>query len=199
MPDDFNLRAELEVLNKPQRIAFAASCCERLLPAYEAFSREDKWGDPRPLREALERVWSSALGERLDEKEARQIASRCEGQIHHLDEPFSSLFTAPAQDAAIAVVRAVECSVSGDAELARDVSDLAVDAFETYVDATEGEGALYDAELVASSPIYQNELACQRVDLSTLADAPRLDRGVVERLREQSRAAGFGAILSSHE
>jgi hypothetical protein len=119
---------------------------------------------------------------------------RCEPQVHHLDDPFQSIFTAPAQNAVIAVLQAVQCAVNGDLELAERVGDSALETFETYVDATEGEGSVFDAERVTSSRVFQNELSQQREDLSTLAEHRRLDRGLVERLRGHSHEAGFAAI-----
>jgi len=197
MAVDLDLKRHLEPLGERHRVAFAASCCERVLPAYEAFSRDDNWGDPRPLREALDRVWVSVAEERLQNKEARGLAKRCEQQIHDLDDPFKSVFTAPAQSAAIAVLRAVWCAVDGDAGLAERVGDFALDAFETYVDATEGEGSVFDAELVTSGRFFQDELAHQREDLATLAEHRALDRTVVEQLRERSRAKGFAAVVAT--
>ena len=68
------------------------------------------------LREALDRIWASVLGRPLEQQEARDLATRCEPQIHHLDDPFESVFTAPAQNAAIAVLTAVDCAVEGTPE-----------------------------------------------------------------------------------
>jgi uncharacterized protein YjaG (DUF416 family) len=191
MAADFDLKRRLEALGEQHRVAFAASCCERILPAYEAFSRDDRWGDARPLREALDRVWDSLVGERLDQKEACELVKRCEPQIHHLDDAFESVFAAPAQNAAIALLSAVECAVDGDLELAERVGDVALDAFETYVDATEGEGAIFDAELVTSSRLFREEIAHQREHLAMLAEHRELDRGLVERLRQAVAASGF--------
>jgi uncharacterized protein len=85
---EIDLKAELEPLGGRQRMAFAACCCERVLPAYENFSREEGWGDPRPLRDALERVWASANGKHLEAKEAQPLVSLCAEQVPHLDDPF---------------------------------------------------------------------------------------------------------------
>ena len=131
---DMGRKAELHPLGERQRVVFAACCCERMLPAYENFSREDGWGDPRPLRDALERVWASANGKPVDAKEAQLLVSLCAEQVPHLDDPSTSIFTSAAQNAAIAVLRAIECAVEGDVELAQGVGDIALDAFETYVD-----------------------------------------------------------------
>jgi uncharacterized protein YjaG (DUF416 family) len=189
------LDTNLSQLGPSHRVAFAASCCERVLPAYEAFSRAETWGDPRQLRETVDRVWRSVLEKRLGTEEAGRLVGRCEDQGHHLDDPFDSIFTAPAQSAAVAVIRAVECAVEGDAELAARVGNHALDAFETYVDASEGEGSVYDADVVTSSRFYQDELAHQREDLMILAGQPQLEAGLIVLLRKRSGAAGFASIF----
>jgi hypothetical protein len=91
-------------------------------------------------------------------------------------------------------LQAVECAVEGDVELAQGVGDIALAAFETYVDAAEGHGALFDAELITSSRIYQNELACQRGDITTLSDLRTLEPSSLERLRQRGQAAGFASL-----
>jgi uncharacterized protein YjaG (DUF416 family) len=196
MTAGIDLRRLLKPLGERHRVAFAACCCERALPAYEAFSGDDRWGDPRPLREALDRVWTAVVGERVNQTEADELSNRCEPQIHHLDDPFSSVFTAPAQNAAIAVLRAVECAVDGDLELAVQVGELALEAVETYVDATEGEGSVFNADLVVSSRLFQDEIFHERQDLDMLAEHCELDKGAIEQLRRRAQAAGFGAITA---
>lgn len=197
MEAELDLQRQLEPLGGRHRIAFAASCCERILPAYERFSSDDGWGDAGPLREALDRIWASVLGRLLEQQEARDLATRCEPQIHHLDDPFESVFTAPAQSAAIAVLTAVDCAVDGDLELATKVGELALDTVEAYVDATEGQGAVFDPDLITSSRLFRDEIACEQVDLATLAEHRELDAGLVERLRERSSRAELASIARS--
>jgi len=192
-----DVRPELEQLGGEHRIAFAASCCERLLPAYEAFSNEDDWGDAGVLREALDAVWSAVPGSGLDEGDARRLAAEVEEQVPDLDDPFTSVFTAPAQNAAVAVVRCVECAGSGSADDAGKVADASIDAFEAYVDQTEGEGSEFDAERVTSSPVYKGEVSDQQRDLATLAEHAELEPEVVEQIRARSRATGFAKVVPS--
>ncbi|MBC6423541.1 MAG: DUF416 family protein [Hormoscilla sp. SP5CHS1] len=48
------------------RLAFAAACCERLLPTYNAFCRRENWGNPALLRKALDEVWQVLQGKSVD-------------------------------------------------------------------------------------------------------------------------------------
>jgi hypothetical protein len=68
-----SLKKELEGISPLHRVAFAASLCERVLPNYSAFSREEGWGDPSVLRAALDEVWQILLGKPLDESKIHQL------------------------------------------------------------------------------------------------------------------------------
>jgi uncharacterized protein YjaG (DUF416 family) len=50
------LRKKLPDLGNAKSLAFAASCCERSIPNYNAFARETHWGDPKVVAEALARI-----------------------------------------------------------------------------------------------------------------------------------------------
>lgn len=116
----------LSRLGQRQRLAFAAACSERLLSAYDRFVSEVGWGDAAPLREALAVAWRAAAGDEVEEELLRGLANRCESVVPDLDDRFDSDFAAPAQNAAIAVVRTLECV--NDRTRATNVADLALDA-----------------------------------------------------------------------
>ena len=65
------------------------------------------------------------------------------------------------------------------------------------MEAISNEGAIFDAELVSSSRLFQEEIAHQREHLALLAEQRKLDRGLVERLSRQSQPARFAAIVES--
>ena len=75
---DNKQRDELFNLPPTHRIAFAASCAERLFPNYVAFSRDANWGNPQQLREALDAVWSHLSGNPLTPSAARKLIKQCE-------------------------------------------------------------------------------------------------------------------------
>lgn len=45
-----SLKPQLERLPPKHRTAFAATCCERLLPNYSEFTRQVEWDEPDTLR-----------------------------------------------------------------------------------------------------------------------------------------------------
>ena len=56
------LEQQLENLPGLHRVAFAAACCERMLPNYSAFCRMYDLGNPSVLRNALDEVWEILQG-----------------------------------------------------------------------------------------------------------------------------------------
>src|SRR5215217_838585 len=93
--DRVRVAEALTGLSENHRVAFAASCCERLLPNYRAFVHQEGWGRPDVLREGLTVVWRQLAGERLPEAYIRQLACQCEEAAPHTED-FSSLFVSPA-------------------------------------------------------------------------------------------------------
>ena len=93
---------------------------------------------------------------------------------HHPARPLHTDLAAPAQNAAIAVPRTVECARDGDPRLAKGVGNLSLDAFEAYVDLCWGQGLVYDAGFVESHVAVRRERDDQQHDLVALA---RLDQG----------------------
>jgi uncharacterized protein YjaG (DUF416 family) len=193
--DERNRRAELERLTAWARVGFAALCCERLLPAYAGFAQATGWGDGGVLRQALDRVWAAiASGQAISDGEARELVERCEQQVPHLDDPFDTDLAAPAQNAAIAVLETVECTRDGDPQVAERVADLSLDAFEAYVDLTEGQGPIYDAEFVNSHVAVRRERDDQRHDLVALASLDQAGLSI-QQLRDHARRSGFTTLL----
>jgi uncharacterized protein len=58
-----DLRKILSVLTPGYAIAFGASCCERVLPCYQACSLIERHGDFLILRRHLDSIWDLSLGE----------------------------------------------------------------------------------------------------------------------------------------
>jgi len=191
-----DLASRIEKLDEPQRVAFAAACCERVFPAYETFSKDVNWGDVGHLREALDLAWGSPVGEPSDEQKVRQLLECCNGVVPDLDNRFDSDFAAPAQNAAIAVMRTLESTRDGSAERAARVGDLALDAVEAYVDLAFGEGALYDAVAVERNPAVEAERRDQEDSLERL-EKSTLDASLLDGLRLQARRSGFWVIEPS--
>ena len=103
--DDYErfISATIESWSPKQRITLAAAMAERWLPAYEAFSAREDWGNPAGLRLALQAVWGHVLGRTL--KDRRRHAADVGENTPHLDD-----FDAEEAIAACAIIEyAMDC------------------------------------------------------------------------------------------
>jgi uncharacterized protein YjaG (DUF416 family) len=60
--EDF-IRGTIESWSPVRRTALVAAMAERWLPAYEAFSISEDWGNPIILRQSLDAVWNTLRGQ----------------------------------------------------------------------------------------------------------------------------------------
>ena len=105
---------EFSCLSVRHHIAFAASCCERMLPNYEAAAVTQKWDNANLLREALNEVWKFVGGACISEERIRKLIQECEKVIPRTD--FGGIFAQVTQYALIAVILTLETCIDGNAE-----------------------------------------------------------------------------------
>jgi uncharacterized protein YjaG (DUF416 family) len=86
--DDYeqHLSAMLESWRPEQRQALATAMAERWLPAYEAFSKAEQWGDADGLRRALEAAWGHLGGRRLQPAEIDRYVQQVNDSTPHMDD-----------------------------------------------------------------------------------------------------------------
>jgi uncharacterized protein YjaG (DUF416 family) len=175
--------------------AFAASCCERMLPHYAAFAREVGWGAPALLRAALDRAWEHLLGRRLEPAEAEALFRRIESVAPDTDE-FASDWTSPALDAACAVAAAIGSCLADAAARAVETHQWAVDTVDMYVQGSleVGTSDRRVDELVLRDPRMQRELAKQAADVEALRSAAVLDAAFLTRFRAAAAPHGLGSL-----
>jgi hypothetical protein len=191
-----NLVKELDRLPKMHRVAFAASCCERLLPNYYAFSIMDQWGDFDLLRKALDEVWRWLKGDPLSLEHAVNLADKCYA-VAPDTEDFSSLFTSSALDAANAIVETLWCCVDGDARRAAEVGSYAVDTIDMYIqvrDSLDPADPMFE-EKIQADPLMLEELEKQAADLKALGAINSLTSDFLDSLRHSSESVGLQPML----
>ena len=122
----------LSILTERQCIAFAACCCERLFPLYEAFHITHGWGDPRTIRHILDDIWLYIADEQkqsLDESRIEEISSI----IPDCDD-FPSEIGEMAMYAGLCTRVAYECCSTGyTSEQVEFISDRTLAAVSGYV------------------------------------------------------------------
>ncbi|GAA6617116.1 DUF416 family protein [Scytonema sp. NUACC26] len=187
------LEKELEGLSPLHRIAFAASCCQRLLLNYNAFSHQENWGNPSVLRTALDEVWQILQGKPVDAALIRRLIEDCSDVIPDSDE-FTSpnlIYDVEAQEAAIAICNTLEACLDPTPEQIIKVATCVtntIDAFVPHKDksfnVSESKVGLEKLqEAIGSHPVAVREMAKQSEDLQRLNQAEKLDRDFVEWLR----------------
>lgn len=181
------LKEELKRLSPAHRVVFAASCCERLLPNYNTFSRMENWGDPQVLELALDEIWKSLEGVRLPPKRIKELIKKTE-RVAPDTEDFPSIHGSIALYAAAAVGATLECCLNGDPRRAAEVGSLAVSAVDMYV--RERDDLDFNDpdtwERVGKDPLVRRELDRQRQDLEQLKNVKELDRDFIRKFRRSS-------------
>ena len=163
-----SLGKALEQLSPACQLAFAVACCERHFDDYSVFYREQHWGNPEILREAIDTAWAVIMGTNPGQP-ATDLLARCMSAIPHSDQ-FSTPSADYAQNAAIMVAHVVEFMLKSDvkyvvmtASLARDLVDARVQIAED-MDASDP----HLEQKIAEHPLMQAELECQKRWLTML-------------------------------
>ena len=184
---------ELEKLPPMHRLAFAAACCERLLPTYNAFSRRENWGNPSLLRKALDEVWKVLQGKSVD----AAIISELKDDIFHHEElsPDGDSdrwlcfdYLLEAQDVVDAIFKVLQACLEPSVEQVVGVGDLACSTVEFFITGTDDyekvrNNAEKEVNMLANHPLLIRELAKQSEDLQRLQETPTLDREFLAWLR----------------
>lgn len=182
--DETTLVRDLARVEIISRVAFAASCAERLFPAYEDFCKRAGRGDRATLAAILLRVWQHLLGDEMSTEQIRAELSRCMSLIPgEDDEPWLDE-QAYADDAASAIAYTLRALDGGEPQEAAWAARRAYEAADHYVMhrlGVEGESQ------VLAHPIVQSEFSRQRRDLEEILGT-RPDAGLFVRLRDRARA-----------
>ena len=196
---DANLPSpRIKELNDLQLSAFCAAISERLLPNYTLFAQVAEFGNPQPLRTALDKVWD-------------RLTNRCgavnfETQMEKVDavipdpEDFDMFGVYPALDACVALITTLNQMVEASYHDARQTSQLSLQGIETYLELI-ADPELSDEqlvrfinthELVEIEQQFQNELIDQLLIKNT-PDAATLDK--IRQLAANDGVSNIGISL----
>jgi uncharacterized protein YjaG (DUF416 family) len=176
------------------QVVFAASCCERLLPFYYAFSKVENWGNPTLLENALDKIWEIARAEPFSNDELTTITEFCEASIPD-SEDFTSLYTSSAQNACIAVCATLEFCMSSDVPILVSVAQMSYEAVESYLQIVNDpilDAHAHDSRFdkwIETAPMLLAEIKYQQEELKLLSEA-ELDNTLIEKIRYKSSRSG---------
>lgn len=189
--NEMNLVNELAALPARLRVAFAAACAERLLPAYARFSTKTGRGDPAKLGAIIDRVWHDIGGDKMKADEVSASIELCMTLIPQESDGLWVPEQAAAEDAGAAVAYALRCRQRDDAQEAMWAARRAYEALDDFVTTQERIDTNQPGgeERVISHALVQDELARQRRDLDELLCASDADIvSVADRLKRRARA-----------
>jgi len=190
----------LSMLPHKHCIAFAASCCERLIPNYHAFVLMEHWGDSHSMQAALDIVWAFLEGGNLEEVHVRQLIQSCKSAAPHSDD-FGSVFVGPAINAYAALAHTLEYCLDKDTKHLASIIDLAIDTIDEYLNTVNfpkiglfaDDDSAFD-EWIEQAPLMIAELEKQRQDLEALETLPELAPSFLANLRQSSSVVGIHPI-----
>jgi uncharacterized protein YjaG (DUF416 family) len=176
--DDGRVLGAINKLQTHQQLAAAAACCERLLPNYAAFVAQALWGDPTPLRAALDAIWDvCARGSSLaiGVESLADLLAQCERAAPNSDD-FALVATTFAQDAVFSICALLDFLQDHTPERIATALRFATDSVDLFVQELEDMDPLDPrrGQRIHEHPLMQQELTRQRRDLH---EAGQLDAG----------------------
>jgi uncharacterized protein YjaG (DUF416 family) len=170
-----DLAQRLLLLTAQQQAAFGALCCDRHLPQYVEFSKEQLWGDPSPFRRALDLAWLKAVDEEIEGGILETLLDQCVEATPDSDDFPAVESVSCAQDAAIMVCHLVKFLETGGSQSIVDVSSRARDLTDAKVQIVRRFDA-FDPEIearIASDPLMVAEIHKQTIDLESVERSTR--------------------------
>ncbi|WP_437480029.1 DUF416 family protein [Sorangium sp. So ce1014] len=190
--DEANLISNLERLPVPFRVAFAAACAERQMPAYRFFITQTERNPTNPMEIALEMVWADPNATNCATGLERQIEAIMNliPQEDSIEGPWTQEAT-NAQNAGMAVAYALRAKLAGEAQEAAWAARVAYEALDNFIINKESVDMNTPGnELrVFSHPLIQAELGRQERDIRTLLAANNREIArAVQEIRDRARA-----------
>ncbi|MCG3128344.1 MAG: hypothetical protein CHACPFDD_03228 [Phycisphaerae bacterium] len=183
-----SLKAQLETMPPGSRIAFAASCAQRLRQVYQSFVSQSAVNDRADVFDrGLACVWQNAI----DSQGAELIdltLSEVMALIPDEDAPGWTPLTAYAANALSALAYSLRCVQSGDAQEAAWAARHVYEALDHFVASRDDglvDGLRADADTL-DDPLIQRELERQARDIDELQACAALSRDVLDGLRGRS-------------
>ena len=189
---------QLQKLSRCHQAAFAACCCERLLPVYAAHKYAESQGDSNQLRNLLDQVWAFAAN-----KSTHDDLMLLPDEIERLTPDFTASRSPYAYMAAVvadAIRYAVKVCLSDSIDELSTVIELAFDVIDYYLNIANYpyEEHLHRKETESyqnwldQSPLLHAELKHQSWTVQVLIDHEEVDEDLIRTLREHPSMTYLG-------
>lgn len=152
-----------------ERLAFALSCVERMIPNYRYFQKKYDWGDSEVLLEAAEIAWLHLAGTVTHRRRVEEVVNKCE-QVLPDTEDFDSIYVSSALDAGVACIELLNFVLASDISLVATIAELCIDSVDMYVQELEEMDAQHPnlEGNILTHPLMQAELERQANDRQLL-------------------------------
>ncbi|MDB9514035.1 DUF416 family protein [Kamptonema animale CS-326] len=197
------LEKELEKLPPLHRIAFAASICERMLPNYYAFAREEGEGNPSILRTSLDEVWQILQGKAVEVEIIKLLIRNCQEAIVPGDYVLESRYSAESHLAVVAISSTLKACLDSDnieaiIKVVKVVGDTIFGFLDIEKEITEQDWLQkswkVQVEEISKHPFTLREIAKEKEDIQRLKEVETLDREFLESLRTSFNNGGRSLI-----
>lgn len=183
------LADQISHLPRRGKVAFAASCAQRLFPQYLRYLEVAEGPVTEAYAQALETAWQIAASDLVDAASVKALVDRCMAALPTEDDA-EATGVPYAEDAAAAVLYALRTALTDKAQEAVWAANRVYDALDHHVINALGIdiNLAGSEEKVLGHGLIQAELARQFHDLQALqagVDAPVLRR------RAQAESAGL--------
>ena len=173
------LAKELETLPHFHKVAFAASCCERMLPTHNLFSEVYDWGDPTIPLATLDQVWLILQGKPIDPLVIEKFFDDCGHEnVFPDDLDYGGIECYCAQETLSAICETLKAILKNNLESIITVAEYTRNIVEMQIKDKD-----YDKEYVASHLLALQEIAKETEDLQRLKQTPTLDPDFLQLLR----------------
>ncbi len=197
----FNVK--LEDLPDLHRIAFAAACCERLLPTYYVFAREGGPGNPSILRSALDEIWNILEGQEVNINKNKTFIQDIECEIQKSEDIFTR-YDWEANLAAYAIIYILEaCIESADLvkimKIMKNIEDTIYGFIEIQKDiqndSTWAKKSYKEKfKEVKNHPFILREIAKQNLEVQKLRQKDTLDSNFLQEFQKSSTYNGKSVV-----
>jgi uncharacterized protein YjaG (DUF416 family) len=186
--DEAVLIQRLGRISKRRRIAFAAACAERLMPAYANYVSRSGWGDAAKLRFILDDLWSAIERGVSAPTDLQSTIDACMALIPGEDRGPWMPEQAYAEDAVSALAYALQCHQTGAPQEAAWSARRAYEAVDQFVVRQHklDTEARRDEKRVLAYPAIQNELERQDRDLESLSKRIEHEPSLIRQIRERA-------------
>ncbi|MDJ1470200.1 DUF416 family protein [Xanthocytophaga flava] len=173
-----------QILSVQQQILFAALTCEKMYPTYEAFVKENKWGDEKLLQLILVSLYEVVHTEKIDQEELQSQKKDIDTIIPDTgDFPYS--ITSYAIDTCFAFYDTLELLSTLDIQSLSNVSTHSINMIDMFVSEVLN---LDSTDLLSEKKILANnymvaEMARQLTLITELSAIQSIDIAQIQRLR----------------